>query len=42
MLVQRPCAGRGEALWRPNRLYDVLIVVGYNHAPVQSPPCATR
>jgi hypothetical protein len=23
-------------------LYDVLIVVGYNHAPVQSPPCATR
>lgn len=31
--VRLPHAGRHERLWRPDALYDVLVVIGYNDAP---------
>jgi L,D-peptidoglycan transpeptidase YkuD (ErfK/YbiS/YcfS/YnhG family) len=31
--VQYPYAASAEALWRTDRLYDVLIVLGYNTRP---------
>jgi L,D-peptidoglycan transpeptidase YkuD (ErfK/YbiS/YcfS/YnhG family) len=34
-LVRLPHPARCEALWRADALYDLLIVVGYNDAPVQ-------
>ena len=33
--VRLPHPARCEALWRADALYDLLIVVGYNDAPVQ-------
>lgn len=33
--VQRPYPGSSEELWRPDPLYDVIIVLGYN----DDPPC---
>jgi L,D-peptidoglycan transpeptidase YkuD (ErfK/YbiS/YcfS/YnhG family) len=33
-LVRLPFAKHTEPLWRADRLYDVLIVIGYNDAPV--------
>lgn len=32
--VTLPCAARHEALWRADHLYDVIVVIGYNDAPV--------
>jgi L,D-peptidoglycan transpeptidase YkuD (ErfK/YbiS/YcfS/YnhG family) len=32
--VKRPYAGRHEALWRNDPLYDLMIVIGYNDDPV--------
>ena len=32
--VQTPFAGRHEALWRDDALYDVVGVLGWNDAPV--------
>ncbi len=32
--VRLPYSGRHERLWRDDRLYDLVIVVGYNDAPV--------
>lgn len=32
--VQKPYKGRHEDLWRTDHLYDIIIVVGYNDAPV--------
>ena len=34
--VQLPYAGRHEELWRADALYDVIVVVGHNDAPVIS------
>ena len=34
-LVRLPRPARCEALWRADALYDLLIVVGYNDAPVE-------
>ena len=33
-LVRLPYAARAERLWRDDPLYDLLIVLGYNDAPV--------
>lgn len=33
-MVALPHPARHERLWRDDGLYDLLIVVGYNHAPV--------
>ena len=33
-LVRLPYAGRHEELWRVDALYDVIVVVGHNDAPV--------
>jgi L,D-peptidoglycan transpeptidase YkuD (ErfK/YbiS/YcfS/YnhG family) len=32
--VQLPYAGRHEELWRADDLYDVIVVIGHNDAPV--------
>jgi L,D-peptidoglycan transpeptidase YkuD (ErfK/YbiS/YcfS/YnhG family) len=32
--VVRPYPGRHEVLWREDRLYDVIVVLGWNDAPV--------
>jgi L,D-peptidoglycan transpeptidase YkuD (ErfK/YbiS/YcfS/YnhG family) len=32
--VQLPHAASAEALWREDHLYDLIVVVGYNDAPV--------
>jgi L,D-peptidoglycan transpeptidase YkuD (ErfK/YbiS/YcfS/YnhG family) len=32
--ITLPRSGQHEALWRDDRLYDVIVVVGYNDAPV--------
>jgi L,D-peptidoglycan transpeptidase YkuD (ErfK/YbiS/YcfS/YnhG family) len=32
--VRLPYAQRHERLWREDRLYDLIVVVGYNDAPV--------
>lgn len=32
--VTLPYAARAEALWRDDRLYDLLVVLGYNDDPV--------
>jgi L,D-peptidoglycan transpeptidase YkuD (ErfK/YbiS/YcfS/YnhG family) len=34
MRVQIPYAGRHEALWRTDGVYDVIGVLGWNDAPV--------
>jgi L,D-peptidoglycan transpeptidase YkuD (ErfK/YbiS/YcfS/YnhG family) len=31
--VRHPYAASAEALWRADRLYDVLVVLGYNSCP---------
>lgn len=33
-LVWLPYAGRHEVLWREDHVYDLILVVGYNDAPV--------
>jgi L,D-peptidoglycan transpeptidase YkuD (ErfK/YbiS/YcfS/YnhG family) len=33
-LVVRPYPGRHEVLWREDRLYDLVVVLGWNDAPV--------
>ncbi len=33
-LVKLPCAARHETLWREDGLYDLILVIGYNDAPV--------
>ena len=33
-MVRLPSEGRAEALWRDDGLYDVLVVLGWNDAPV--------
>lgn len=33
-LVRLPYDGRHEALWRADRVYDVIVVLGYNDDPV--------
>jgi L,D-peptidoglycan transpeptidase YkuD (ErfK/YbiS/YcfS/YnhG family) len=33
-LVTLPYPGRHEKLWREDQVYDIIIVVGYNDAPV--------
>ena len=33
-LVQLPYAGRHEDLWRADALYDIVVVIGHNDAPV--------
>lgn len=35
-LVRLPYPARAETLWRADALYDLLIVLGYNDAPVVS------
>ena len=32
--VQRPYGGSHEEMWRADSLYDLVIVVGYNDAPI--------
>jgi L,D-peptidoglycan transpeptidase YkuD (ErfK/YbiS/YcfS/YnhG family) len=32
--ISLPRSGQHEALWRDDRLYDVIVVIGYNDAPV--------
>jgi L,D-peptidoglycan transpeptidase YkuD (ErfK/YbiS/YcfS/YnhG family) len=32
--VSKPYAGRHEDLWRKDEIYDVIVVLGYNDAPV--------
>lgn len=32
--VRLPYAGRHEELWRADHLYDVIVVIGHNDAPV--------
>src|SRR5262249_32310951 len=32
--VQLPYAGRHETLWRDDALYDIVVVIGHNDAPV--------
>jgi L,D-peptidoglycan transpeptidase YkuD (ErfK/YbiS/YcfS/YnhG family) len=32
--VRLPYAGRHEDLWRADALYDVVVVIGHNDAPV--------
>ncbi|MGH6961618.1 MAG: L,D-transpeptidase family protein, partial [Dongiaceae bacterium] len=34
--VQLPYAGRHEELWRADTLYDVIVVIGHNDAPVMA------
>ncbi len=34
--VTLPYAARAEALWRDDRLYDLLVVLGHNDDPVRS------
>ena len=31
--VTLPCRARAERLWRDDRLYDLIVVLGYNDAP---------
>lgn len=33
--VRHPYRASAEALWRDERVYDVIVVIGYNDAPVQ-------
>lgn len=33
--VQCPCPARHEALWRPDPVYDIIVVLGWNDAPVR-------
>jgi L,D-peptidoglycan transpeptidase YkuD (ErfK/YbiS/YcfS/YnhG family) len=33
-LVKLPFSGNHEILWREDALYDVIIVIGYNLAPI--------
>ncbi len=35
-LVRLPHSGHHESLWRSDRLYDLVFVIGYNDAPPQS------
>jgi L,D-peptidoglycan transpeptidase YkuD (ErfK/YbiS/YcfS/YnhG family) len=32
--VRLPCAARHEELWRADGLYDVIVIIGHNDAPV--------
>ncbi|MBX9786821.1 MAG: L,D-transpeptidase family protein [Alphaproteobacteria bacterium] len=32
--IQKPYEGRHEDLWRTDHLYDIILVVGHNDAPV--------
>jgi L,D-peptidoglycan transpeptidase YkuD (ErfK/YbiS/YcfS/YnhG family) len=32
--IKRPTSARHEILWRTDTLYDVIVVIGYNDAPV--------
>ena len=32
--IRFPFAGKAEQLWRSDRLYDIIVVLGYNDAPV--------
>ena len=32
--IRRPCRASHESLWREDRLYDLVVVVGFNDAPV--------
>lgn len=34
-MVRLPCEARHEVLWRDDRVYDVLVVVGHNDEPVE-------
>jgi len=34
-LVRLPYAASAEALWRDDEVYDVIVVLGYNDAPVR-------
>ena len=33
-LIRRPSSARHETLWRHDRVYDVIVVLGYNDSPV--------
>jgi L,D-peptidoglycan transpeptidase YkuD (ErfK/YbiS/YcfS/YnhG family) len=33
-MVRLPCPHRHERLWREDHVYDLIVVVGYNDAPV--------
>jgi L,D-peptidoglycan transpeptidase YkuD (ErfK/YbiS/YcfS/YnhG family) len=33
-LITQPCQNDFEPMWRPDHVYDLLAVVGYNDAPV--------
>ena len=33
--VTRPYAGRHEALWRPDAIYDIIVVLGWNDDPIR-------
>ena len=33
-LIQKPFSNRHEYLWRDDSVYDVIVVLGYNDAPV--------
>jgi L,D-peptidoglycan transpeptidase YkuD (ErfK/YbiS/YcfS/YnhG family) len=33
-MIRRPCSAHHERLWRRDSLYDVIVEVGYNDAPV--------
>lgn len=32
--IQKPYPGRHEDLWREDGIYDIIVVLGHNHAPV--------
>ena len=32
--VKLPCAASAEALWREDRIYDLIVILGFNDAPV--------
>ena len=34
--ITLPCAARHEKLWRDDRVYDVVVELGWNDAPVES------
>ena len=34
LMVRLPCPHRHERLWREDHVYDLIVVVGYNDAPV--------
>ena len=34
-LIRRPHSGHHERLWRSDRLYDLVFVIGYNDSPPQ-------